>query len=174
MGNEAFASRSKLFSEQYVVVLPADQVPDHLGTLSDIAQQLQFMHYSARSVIGMHISSYLRGTDPEIERSFEFDATDPLLALVSAGLGFAITTPLCLWQSRYLAQSVKVLPLTAFKRGGKPYPPFSRSLYLISRQGELGSLPGEICEIVDIAARSLKREIMTTLNLEENALSIDR
>lgn len=174
MGNEAFVSRRELLSEQYVVVLPAEQVPERLGTLSDIARRLQFMHYSARSIIGMHISSYLRGTDPEIERSFEFDATDPLLALVSAGLGFAITTPLCLWQSRHLAQSVKVLPLSAFKRGGKSYPVFSRSLYLVSREGELGSLPGEIQDIVQVAARSLKREIVTTLKLNPHALTVER
>lgn len=172
--NDAFATRCRLLSEQYVVVLPADQVPERLGTLSDIARQLQFMHYSARSIIGMHIGSYLRGTDPEIERSFEFDATDPILALVSAGLGFAITTPLCLWQSRHLAERVKILPLGAFKRGRKPYPVFSRSLYLISRQGELGSLPREIQEIVHVAVRSLKREIVTTLRLEASAISLDR
>lgn len=96
VANEALVSRRQLLSDQYVVILPVDQVPDRLGTLSDIARGLQFLHYSARSIIGMHISNYLHGIDPDIERSFEFDATDPLLALVSAGLGFAITTPLCL------------------------------------------------------------------------------
>lgn len=172
-GTEAFTTRCKLLTEQYVVVVPPDQALDRLGTLTDIARQVQFMHYSARSIIGMHIGSYLRGTDPEIERSFEFDATDPLLALVSAGLGFAITTPLCLWQSRYLAQRVKIVPLRAFTRAGEPYPAFSRSLYLISRERELGSLPTDIQKIVQVAARSLKREILATLNLEESAIALE-
>lgn len=174
MANEALVNQCELLSEQFVVILPADQVPERLGTLSDIAHQLQFMHYSARSVIGLSISRYLRATDPGIERSFEFDATDPLLALVGAGLGFAITTPLCLWQSRHLAQSVKVLPLSAFRRAGKPYPPFSRSLYLASREGELGSLPGNIQNIVEVAARDLKRQILHTLHLDDQVLTIAR
>lgn len=173
LGNEVFVNRRELLSEHYVVILPAGPAPENLGTLSDIARRLQFMHYSARSVIGMHISSYLRGTDPAIERQFEFDATDPLLALVGAGLGFAITTPLCLWQSRYLAQGVQVLPLSAFRSRGKPYPVFSRSLYLVSREGELGSLPAEIQDVVRVAARDLKRQIMKTLKLDEQVLTVE-
>lgn len=174
MANEALVNRRELLSEQFVVILPPDQVPERLGTLSDIAQELQFMHYSARSVIGLSIARYLRVTDPGIERSFEFDATDPLLALVGAGLGFAITTPLCLWQSRHLAQGVKVLPLRAFQRGGKPYPVFSRSLYMAYREGELGSLPEVIQDIVAVAARDLKRQIVNTLKLDDQVLSIAR
>ena len=86
IGNTAFVRRRTLLSEQYCVVVPAAQDTSQLGTLTELAQQLQFMHYSARSVMGTHITSYLLRTDPAIERAFEFDATDPMLALVAAGL----------------------------------------------------------------------------------------
>ena len=171
--NSAFVNRRTLLSEQYCVVLPASHEPSGLTTLTHLAQQLRFMHYSARSVIGAHIASYLHGTDPAIERAFEFDATDPMLALVAAGLGFAITTPLCLWQARQYASQLKVLPLSAFRRSGKPYPPLARTFYMTSQEGELGNLPDEIQDVVRVAGRVLKREIVAALRLDNAAISIE-
>ncbi len=173
VGNTAFVSRRALLSERYCVVLPTGHNARGLTTLTDLAQQLQFMHYSARSVIGTHIASYLQGTDPAIERAFEFDATDPMLALVAAGLGFAITTPLCIWQARHYASQVKVLPLSAFRRDGRAYPPLERTFYLVSQEGALGALPDEIQEVVRVAARVLKREIVAALKLDLAAIGIE-
>lgn len=173
LGGTAFVARQALLTEQYLVVVPADHEIRQAGSLSDLCAQLRFMHYSARSVLGAHINAYLSETDPGIERSFEFDATDPLLALVAAGLGFAITTPLCLWQSRHHAGSVRVLPLSAFTRGAKPYAALSRTLYLSTHEGELGGLPGEIRSIIQVAGRALKRELTKTLKLGDDALTIE-
>lgn len=173
MGNAALVSRHVLLSERYCVALPLNYEIGTPGSISELAQKLQFMHYSTRSVIGSHVSSYLKGTDPVIERAFEFDATDPMLALVAAGLGFAITTPLCLWQSRQYASQVKVLPLSSFRRAGRPYPPLERNFYLASREGELGALVEEIKGIVRVAAKVLKREIITGLSLPANALTVE-
>lgn len=173
IGNAALVTRHVLLSEQYCVALPLAYEIGAPGSISELAQKLQFMHYSTRSVLGAHVSSYLRGTDPVIERAFEFDATDPMLALVAAGLGFAITTPLCLWQARQYASQVKVLPLSAFKREGKPYPPLERSFYLASREGELGKLVGEIQQIIRVAAKVLKREIVAGLGLPTSALTVE-
>ena len=173
IGNTAFVRRRTLLSEQYCVVVPAAQDTSQLGTLTELAQQLQFMHYSARSVMGTHIASYLLRTDPAIERAFEFDATDPMLALVAAGLGFAITTPLCLWQARHYVSQVKVLPLSAFVRDDRPYPPLARTFYLVSQEGELGNLPAEIQGVVRVAAQVLKREIVAALKLDSAAIHIE-
>lgn len=82
IGNSALVDRRALLSEHYCVVVPADHDTRGLTTLTGLAQHLQFMHYSARSVMGTQVTSYLQGTDPAIERAFEFDATDPMLALV--------------------------------------------------------------------------------------------
>ncbi|HKS54355.1 MAG TPA: hypothetical protein VJS12_03675, partial [Steroidobacteraceae bacterium] len=76
------------------------------------------IRYSARSVIGQHIDAYLASNAENIERTCEFDATDPMLSLVAAGLGFAITTPLCLWQSRHFVPEVRVIPLSSFSHHG--------------------------------------------------------
>lgn len=164
--------RLPLLTEEYCVVAPPGLDLSRPGSLTDLSRTLAFMNYSARSVIGVQITSYLRGTDPGLSRAFEFDATDPLLALVAAGLGFAITSPLCLWQARHYAAQVQVRPLRVFQRGGVPYAPLSRQLYLASHPGELGDLAGEMQEIVRVAAHVLKRELLAVLPLDSHAIEI--
>ena len=107
-----------MFTEPYFVVLPKNFEVDRFTTLADLSKHLQFIRYSARSVIGQHVDSYLAAHGESIERSCEFDATDPMLSLVAAGLGFAITTPLCEWQSRHYVPEIRVVPLSPFSRTG--------------------------------------------------------
>jgi DNA-binding transcriptional LysR family regulator len=146
-------SRSQLFTERYYVVLPAKFEVDHFGSLLDLSRHLQFIRYSARSVIGQQVDEYLQRTGDALERTCEFDATDPLLSLVASGVGFALTTPLCIWQSRHFIPSIRVVPLAAFSRQGRPYPELSRTFFLAYRQGELGPLPNEVRDLVRIAVR---------------------
>ncbi|MCB7215844.1 hypothetical protein LG352_15500, partial [Lactiplantibacillus plantarum] len=77
-----------------------------------------------------------------IERTFEFDNTDPLLSLVTAGLGFAIRTPLCIWQSRHFIDQLRVLPLAPWlDKARADDPDLARAFYLASRPQEAGKLP---------------------------------
>ena len=106
-----------------------------------------------------------------IERSCEFDATDPALSLVAAGLGFAITTPLCVWQSRHYVPDITVVPLTAFSRHGRPYAGLSRSFYLSYRENELGHLPADLYDLLRRAyERQVSRDIARTLSLKPEAV----
>ncbi|MGN6317839.1 LysR family transcriptional regulator [Trinickia sp.] len=140
--------RDPLFSEQFVVALPRGLKVPRNSTLTDLSRQLPLIRFSSRSVIGQQVDSYLLTNSDDIERTCEFDASDPMLALVAAGLGFAITTPVCLWQSRLYAPDVRVVPLSVFSRHGSKYPPISRTFYLVSRESELGTLPADVSEIV--------------------------
>ncbi|MCW5630193.1 MAG: LysR family transcriptional regulator [Rhodoferax sp.] len=162
-----------LFTEQYVVALPADQAVDPSESLLALSRGLPFMNYSLRSQIGRQIEAYLHGLHPGIESAFEFDATDPLLALVREGLGFALTTPLCLWQSRYHAGAVRILPLSAFQHQGRSCPPLTRRFSLVHREAEMGSLPREVADLVRIVVRELQRDIGAALALPAGALAID-
>ena len=170
-GFEPVPALSALLTERYLVVLPPDAVPKVPGSLQALGDRLPFLGYSTRSTIGAQIDAYLSRTDPLLERRCEFDATDPLLGLVAAGLGFALTTPLCLWQSRHHALNVRVMPLSAFRRGGAPYPLLERRFSLLSRAGEQGSLPAEVATLVRVAVRQLKRQMMPALKLEPSALA---
>lgn len=170
---EAGMAQLPLFTEQYVVALPMGYPLGPKESLQDLSRKLPFMNYSLRSLIGRQIDNYLRARHPDIELAFEFDATDPLLALVHEGLGFALTTPLCLWQSRHHSAGVRLLPLSAFRHQGQPCPVLSRQFRLVHRDGELGSLPREVADLVRVAVRELQREISAALDLGNGVLEID-
>lgn len=164
-------SRSELMVERYFVVVPASFEISKFGTLSDLSRHLQFIRYSARSLIGQQVDDFLHSTGDALDRSFEFDATDPLLSLVANGMGFGLTTPLCLWQSRHFAQDIRIVPLSSFTRYGRRYPELTRTFFLCHRRGELGSLANEVRDLIRIAVKTqLCREICDKLGLERDAI----
>ncbi|MGU7771652.1 LysR family transcriptional regulator [Burkholderia sp. MR1-5-21] len=159
--------KQKLFSEPYFVVLPKGFEIDRFTTLAELSKHLQLIRYSARSVIGQHVDAYLVAHAENIERSCEFDATDPMLSLVAAGLGFAITTPLCVWQSRHYAPDIRVVPLSAFSRHGRPHADLSRSFFLSYRENELGHLPADLYDLLRRAyERQVSKDIAEMLSLK--------
>lgn len=154
-----------LFAEPFVLALPAGlQVPP-MASLQQLGQQRPFMHYSARSRMGALVDAYLARHDPGIEKVFEFDATDPLLSLVAEDLGIALTTPLCLWQSRFHAMRLQLRTLDGLRSRGQPYPPLSRTFYMVFRADELGLLAQDIVTLVRVAAQDLQRQMVASLQL---------
>lgn len=142
-----------LCSESWVAVFPKGhgaRKPKAVRELQDIVGELPLIRYSQRSVIGQQIERFLLHVGIAAPRRFEFDATDPLLSLVAAGLGWALSTPLCLWQSRQYLDSVEVIPLPGVRLG-------QRDFFLLSRQGEATGLE---TEIVRITRRTIR---LTTL-----------
>ncbi|MFZ5528695.1 MAG: LysR family transcriptional regulator [Pseudomonadota bacterium] len=132
-----------LFSESWVAVFPKGHAMPPLASLKALttaAGPLPLIRYSQRSVIGQQIERYLRHIGVQAPRTYEFDATDPLLSLVASGLGWALTTPLCLWQSRQYLGDVQVLPLPAARLG-------QRHFFLLSREGEWADLDDEVVRV---------------------------
>lgn len=164
-------SRTPLFTERYYAVLPATFAIDKLGSLLDLSNHLPFIRYSARSLIGRQIEEYLQRTRDAFERTCEFDATDPLLSLVASGMGFALTTPLCIWQSRQFFSNIRIVPLSAFTRQGRAYPDLTRTISLAYRQGELGTLPNEVRDLMrSVARKQISVDIGSALGLGKDVL----
>jgi DNA-binding transcriptional LysR family regulator len=163
-------TRVPLFAERYYAVLPATFDVNKLGSLFDLGRHLQFMRYSARSLIGQQVDEYLQANGDALERTYEFDATDPLLSLIASGMGFALSTPLCIWQSRHFVPNLRVLPLSAFSRQGRPYPDMTRTFSVAYRQGELGTLPTEVRDLVRIAIKHTGADISSALHLPKDVL----
>ena len=168
-------TRTSLFSENYYVVVPSNFDTSAFASLTEMGQRLKFIRYSARSMIGHQIDEYLERCGDVLERSYEFDTTDPLLSLVANGIGFALTTPLCIWQSRHFLPDIRIIALSALQRQNKPYAQLSRTFYLAFRPGELGMLPSEVRDLVRVAAkRQISRDIAATLRLDDNhVLALD-
>ena len=162
-----------LFSEQFLVAVPSEFQPPPLASLSQLSQLRPMMHYSTRSKMGALVDAYLRRHDPHIERVFEFDATDPLLSLVREDLGIALTTPMCLWQSRYHAMNLKYLHLNALRHQGQTYPPLKRTFYLVYRPDEVAPLAQDIAAMVRVAVRELQRQWVLELKIPHDLLSVE-
>ena len=156
-----------LFSEPYVLIVPRSMSMDRIDTLKELGQRAQFIRYSARSFIGAEIDRLVESHGVMIERTYEFDNTDPLLSLVTAGLGFGISTPLCIWQSRHFLDQLRVLPLAPFLGAARADDPaLSRTLYLAARQQEVGKLPSEAREVILMAMeRLIQKELAPALGL---------
>ena len=132
-----------LFSESWVAVFPRDhpvRPPAAASELAALAGDLSLIRYSQRSVIGQQIERYLRHIGVQAPHQYAFDATDPLLSLVASGLGWAVSTPLCLWQSRQYLDAVTVVPLPPARLG-------QRDFFLLSRENEWAGLDGDIARI---------------------------
>jgi DNA-binding transcriptional LysR family regulator len=161
-----------LFSEQFLLAVPRGFEIPQQSSLHQLSGKKPFMHYSTHSKMGALVDTYLGQHDPDIERVFEFDATDPLLSLVCEDLGIALTTPLCLWQSRHHAMNLKCVPLTTLRNQGRAYPPLKRTFYLIYRPHELGALAHDLAAMVRVALRELQRQWVAELKIPAELLTV--
>lgn len=127
-------SRHPILREPFVVVAPST-VEKRLHSLPALLTELDFIRYTSDSLIGTTMERYLRRYDFETPVCMKLDNTFAVLSSVAAGLGWAITTPLCLYQSGLLHNhKIICLPLP-------PPQPLHRRLTLVARQNELGTLP---------------------------------
>lgn len=118
-------TKSRLLREPFIAVVPKSyKVADGPVSPMRLSAGLPLVRYSVRSVIGDEIERELvrRGEMPP--RVFEFDGTDGVFAMVAAGLGWAITTPICLAHGRQFGRDVKALPLDG--------PVFTREIQLLA------------------------------------------
>lgn len=121
--------RSKLYKESFLIVVPKDQAQQFESLdLAECAQEMPFIRFSARSHYGGMIERHLRRRNVDAPHYLEVDTADIVMAMVASGLGWAITSPLCVAQGMAMWDKVAVLPL--------PGPALTRTIYLISRTGE--------------------------------------
>jgi len=143
-------SRVMLWREPFLLLVPkAAPVRVQRASLEHLAGEMPLIRYSARSHIGAQIERHLRRVGVFAERRIEIDGSDALVAMVAAGVGWAVATPLCLLQGAMHAAGVQALAL--------PGPRLGRSLSLLRRRGEF---PGLAARIAAIAGDALRDECL--------------
>jgi DNA-binding transcriptional LysR family regulator len=137
--------RDSLLRESFVLALPKSHRLSRSETLEQLAERLPLIRYSARSAIGIQIDRHLRRLGVAAPRRVELDSSDTLFAMVAAGVGWAITTPLCILHGRPDPAAVRIERL--------PGPGFTRNLTMIAREGEYEQLIDRLATTARTALR---------------------
>ncbi|KAI3602684.1 Transcriptional regulator, LysR family (plasmid) [Cupriavidus necator H850] len=159
-------AQRRLFSEHWVAVFPKGSAIAPMAEARELRHRvggLPLIRYTQRSVIGQQVERFLRHIGVDAPRRFEFDATDPLLSLVAAGLGWAVTSPLCLWQSRAWVEEIDLVPLPPSRLG-------QRDFFLIYRGAEWSDIADDIARIT---CAVLERELVPAMRAMLPALPDD-
>ena len=143
--------RHILMTEPYYLVLPRD-FDGPAKDLAVLAEALPLVRITAKAPVGRRVEQHLRRLRLDIPRGLEVDRAEIALAIVAAGLGFAILTPTLLlddWQADF-AVTVKPLPTASL----------SRTLSLVARERELGNIPGSLATAIrEALAAQLRRRL---------------
>ncbi len=165
-GQVGGARARKLMSEPFVLLLPKRLAANiKMPTLSDLAGNHPFIRYSIRSHIGTQIENHLNDQGIAARAIMEFDGTDALFGMVSAGLGWAITTPLCLVHGRSYADDLVALPL--------PGKAFSRTFHLVTGPDGAAAMTRRIAiEAGDVAKSIVENEVRPWMPWAADAMNI--
>jgi len=99
---------------------------------------LPLIQYSSRHRMGRVIAEHLARQDLVLAHRFELDSYHAIMAMVAAGAGWTILTPLGVLRAHRFVGAVDLHPL--------PVEPLSRRISLSARAGVLGEMPGELSD----------------------------
>jgi DNA-binding transcriptional LysR family regulator len=152
MDNVGGLERFDLVREPYILVMPRDQNAEELS-LNELAQKMLYVRYSEHTIMGRHIEQHLRRLRFNLPHIAEFDSHWSVGAMVSAGRGWAIMTPLSLLDGQVDPASVICRPLHVTQ--------LTRRLTLVARKGELANMPQELAGMFrDVLHRIVEEQIV--------------
>lgn len=150
MEDVANLDRFLIFQEPYLLVFPKD----YKGStdIMDGPRDLPFLRYSLRSAMGLRVESQLNRLRLKFPDFVEFDSASAHTMAVAEGIGWGVTTPMCLLQSAQHLPDLQIHPLS---RGQ-----FYRHFDLLARENSMGDVPQRLATE---ATRIIKEEIMPDL-----------
>ena len=122
-----------LLEEPFVAAVPKGQDPG-LAALTE----LPLIQYSARQFMGRQIADHLARQHLTLAHRFELDSYHAILAMVAAGAGWTILTPLGILRAQRFLDAVDIAPL--------PVAPLTRRISLSARAGILGDMPQQVVQ----------------------------
>jgi DNA-binding transcriptional LysR family regulator len=142
-----------ILREPFMIVAP----PGLLDSRRDLRSQIEhlpYIQYNTSMPIGQSISQQLRRLRIELSSLASFDSSRSVFAMAQKAGGWAITTPLCLLDSRADPGRLDCYRL--------PFAGFSRTIRLIARSEELGHLPATLSQLTrTLLTERLQKELTT-------------
>ncbi|MCK8464843.1 LysR family transcriptional regulator [Aliiroseovarius sp. S1339] len=127
-----------LMEEPFVAAVPKGLI--NKGDPIQILRDLPLVQYTARHHMGRMISDHLARHNIRLNNRFELDSYHAIMAMVAAGAGWSIITPLGFFHAHRFRAQTDLIEL--------PFAPMTRRINLTAREGVLGELPQ------DMAARA--------------------
>jgi DNA-binding transcriptional LysR family regulator len=128
--------RYNVFTEPYVLIFPKEfSLPQDLGP--HLAEST-LIRFSLRSSVGRQTEAQLGRLQLSFPSQIEFDSVVGHASAVAYGLGWGITTPLCLFQVPGVFDQLSVQPIMRGK--------FGRRMTMVARKQILGSAPRTLVE----------------------------
>ena len=124
-----------LLVEPFVVVAPLGAIQPGVDTATQL-QALPLIQYSARHHMGRLINTHLARQNLRLAHHFELDSYSAILAMVAAGTGWTILTPLAVQAAQPFHPTIEVMPL--------PFAPLERRISLSARAGVLQGMPTQV------------------------------
>lgn len=122
--------------DPFVIILPREyRGPTDLADMG----ALPFIRYALDTGMGQRIERQIVRMKLHLPNKIEIDVTHQQLTAVAHGLGWSITSALCLAAQPQLIDQLRIEPLA---RGA-----FSRRVHVVARAGDLGTLPEEMATI---------------------------
>lgn len=119
-----------ILQEPFVAVLPKGQ------GAKPFAPDLPLILYTARHHMGRQIADALAHHSQRPVHRFELDSYNSIMAMVAAGSGWTILTPLAVLHAARFREKVTLQPL--------PMPALTRRIALSARRDVLGQMPADI------------------------------
>lgn len=135
MGAEAdWMEVHPLLEEPFVAAVPAE-VTEH-DDLQEALKALPLIQYTARHYMGRLIEAHLARQNLTLSHRFELDSYHAIMAMVAAGAGWTILTPLGYLRAQRFNDRTRMVPL--------PFAPLSRRILLSARKDVLQGMPGQV------------------------------
>ena len=143
----AFQS-NPILREPFMLAAPRG-VFDSRGDLRAQMQERPFVRYNAGMPIGAMVAQHLRRLHIELAAPYSYDASRSVFAMMRRCGGWTLTTPLCVLDSGNDAEQMDCLQL--------PFAGFHRTIRLVTRPVEIGSLP---LHLADVSRRLIRQRIV--------------
>jgi len=126
-----------IVDDPFVLIFPRDY--DGTIDLTTLPPNLPFIRYALDSGMGQRIERQIVRMRLALANDIEVDVTHQQINAVAQGLGWSITSLLCLAAQMPLLDQLRIEPLS---RGA-----FSRRVQVVARSGELGEVPADIARL---------------------------